>query len=382
MQRRFLVLDSCRGLCAVAVVLFHLDARTHFYDWPIIRNSWVAVDFFFTLSGFVIASAYAEKLTSLFEAGRFTLRRIGRLYPLHAAVLAAYVAIELYKLWALQTADAFADNTSRRALFEQVFLVQGFTANHESWNYPAWSISVELWINVIFAALLVSFRRRFALCMSVMLISLGALVQGGHSWTTRFEPAQAAALKDASHAAFEFLLGFVAFKLFEEWQRPGRSLARHAELFVLPLAVAAFCFVDRLPNLGPSLIFFCIVLILAFEAGPLSMILRWPPLTKLGAYSYSIYLTHSLYLLGLTSVVAILGQWSGLPAIIEYNGDDLLILGGPWVMDGAALLLVAFTIAGSIVTYRLIEEPGRTFFNGMARSHAISKGAADLQVVP
>src|ERR1700722_1022832 len=152
---RFRVLDSCRGLCAVAVMLFHMDAKTHFYALPLVRNSWVAVDFFFVLSGFVIASAYSRRLQTVADAGRFALRRFGRLYPLHLAVLLVYVGIELGRVTILRAADAFSGDTSVSALFENLLLLQGFTPDHETWNYPAWSISVELWTNFAFALLAV-----------------------------------------------------------------------------------------------------------------------------------------------------------------------------------------------------------------------------------
>src|SRR5579863_9383070 len=139
---RFRVLDSCRGLCAVAVVLFHLDTYTHWYWLPVVRNGYVAVDFFFVLSGFVIASAYRAKLQTMPDVIRYAVRRLGRLYPLHLAVLLAFLVIELCRLWIFQAADAFTNNTNATALLEHLVLIQGFTANHETWNYPAWSISV------------------------------------------------------------------------------------------------------------------------------------------------------------------------------------------------------------------------------------------------
>ena len=149
---RFRALDACRGLCAVAVVLFHLDAATHFYNWPMVRNAYVAVDFFFVLSGFVIASAYGDRIRTVQEAGRFTLRRFGRLYPLHLVVLIAYVLVELIGF--AQGSPAFVGNFSGPALAANLALVQGFGAWHETWNYPAWSVCVELWVNLGFAAVL------------------------------------------------------------------------------------------------------------------------------------------------------------------------------------------------------------------------------------
>src|SRR5437667_12874785 len=84
---RFVVLDSWRGIAACLVALFHLDAYSHLYGVPFLRNSWLFVDFFFVLSGFVIAANYQQRLIEGFGIWRFALLRFGRLYPLHVTVL-------------------------------------------------------------------------------------------------------------------------------------------------------------------------------------------------------------------------------------------------------------------------------------------------------
>jgi peptidoglycan/LPS O-acetylase OafA/YrhL len=62
-MERFIALDSWRGIAACLVALFHLEAYSHLvYSHlnaaPFLRNSWLFVDFFFVLSGFVIAANY------------------------------------------------------------------------------------------------------------------------------------------------------------------------------------------------------------------------------------------------------------------------------------------------------------------------------------
>src|SRR5437016_14473091 len=97
-MERFVVLDSWRGIAACLVALFHLDAYSHLYGVPFLRNSWPFVDFFFVLSGFVIAANYQQRLLDGFGAGQFLLLRLGRLYPLHFAMLALLVALKLLML--------------------------------------------------------------------------------------------------------------------------------------------------------------------------------------------------------------------------------------------------------------------------------------------
>ncbi len=54
-KRRYLGLDGLRGICAVAIVLYHSDNL--FHPGPIFQHGYLAVDIFFLLSGFVIAMA-------------------------------------------------------------------------------------------------------------------------------------------------------------------------------------------------------------------------------------------------------------------------------------------------------------------------------------
>src|SRR5258708_14456580 len=60
---RFRALDSWRGICALLVAAHHLEARGFIYWQPLVRNAWLFVDFFFVLSGFVIAHAYGANLS-------------------------------------------------------------------------------------------------------------------------------------------------------------------------------------------------------------------------------------------------------------------------------------------------------------------------------
>jgi peptidoglycan/LPS O-acetylase OafA/YrhL len=72
-----------RGIAAIIVLLIHcLHLQTDTANT--LTNAFVAVDFFFILSGFVICHAYAEKLEQGMTFREYLARRIGRLYPLMA----------------------------------------------------------------------------------------------------------------------------------------------------------------------------------------------------------------------------------------------------------------------------------------------------------
>ena len=57
-KQHYEILDGLRGIAAVAVVIFHfMEIAVPDYEHSFIAHAYLAVDFFFCLSGFVIAYA-------------------------------------------------------------------------------------------------------------------------------------------------------------------------------------------------------------------------------------------------------------------------------------------------------------------------------------
>lgn len=78
----YLILDGLRGVAAIIVVLFHLAEALASGPMDILVNhGYLAVDFFFLLSGFVIGYAYDERWHKI-SFGNFMLRRMERLQPM------------------------------------------------------------------------------------------------------------------------------------------------------------------------------------------------------------------------------------------------------------------------------------------------------------
>ena len=79
---RYEILDGLRGVAAMLVVAFHL-LETYYHmepDQPI-NHGYLAVDFFFVLSGFVIGYAYDDRWHQM-SLGNFFKRRLVRLHPM------------------------------------------------------------------------------------------------------------------------------------------------------------------------------------------------------------------------------------------------------------------------------------------------------------
>ncbi|MCL7987609.1 acyltransferase [Sphingobacterium sp. lm-10] len=78
----YLILDGLRGVAALIVVLFHLTEALASGPMDILVNhGYLAVDFFFLLSGFVIGYAYDERWQRM-SVGSFLMRRVERLQPM------------------------------------------------------------------------------------------------------------------------------------------------------------------------------------------------------------------------------------------------------------------------------------------------------------
>ena len=145
MKEKFKVLDVFRGICASLVVLYHLYP---FAATPVINNSFILnsdlfVDFFFALSGFVIAYNYQFIVTGN-DLTLFFRRRFLRLYPLHFVLLAIYISIELIRGIASHYVHFNKVNISSNTFYTAItnlFLVNSikFPFVHDlSYNGPSW----------------------------------------------------------------------------------------------------------------------------------------------------------------------------------------------------------------------------------------------------
>lgn len=178
----FAILDGLRGVAALAIVLFH------FMEWVytdpsqnFIAHGFLAVDFFFCLSGFVIGYAYDEKIRQLGITAFFRLRLI-RLHPL---VIFGSVIGLLGFLFDPFTAQP---GLSSRANLWLTFvcslcliplpIIKERAFNLFSFNAPAWSLFWEYVANIIYALVLYRISRRYL----SLLIVLAAIALGSVSY--------------------------------------------------------------------------------------------------------------------------------------------------------------------------------------------------------
>ena len=168
----FEVLDGLRGVAALAIVIFH------FMEWVFsdpsknfIGHGFLAVDFFFCLSGFVIGYAYDNRIEKIGVLAFFKSRLI-RLHPL---VLLGSVLGLLAFLFDPFAGDAATYSTGRILLLFlcSVFLIPFPAMPDRSFNLfglnaPAWSLFWEYVANIVYALVLCRLSRRILVAITLL----------------------------------------------------------------------------------------------------------------------------------------------------------------------------------------------------------------------
>jgi peptidoglycan/LPS O-acetylase OafA/YrhL len=368
-MERFVVLDSWRGIAACLVALYHLDAYSHLFDVPLLRNSYLMVDFFFVLSGFVIAANYQQRLLDGFGAGQFLLLRLGRLYPLHFAMLAVLVALKLlFLIPALSSIVAVAPFSTREdapnTILANLVLVQGLHVyDFYTWTGQAWSISAEFYTYVIFAACLVGLRKHAWIALPLAMIGSPVLIAilSKRNMDTAYD-------WGVIRCIYGFTAGVVSWNLYERWNAKLRKWlsGNIAEWCAIGLIFAFVSVSDSTPlSLAAPYMFGLAVLVFAFGAGSASTILRLRLPVFLGTVSYSIYMTHVFIARRLFDAARALDKLWHIDLFThlrhyESAGHSFDLLGTQrWQGDIAIVVFLATVIAVSYFTYRWIEKPGR-----------------------
>lgn len=298
---RNLLLDLLRGLAAIAVVALHIGDMV---SVRLVPGGYLAVDFFFVLSGYVIARAYDGRLAGTMTSGRFIGMRLVRLYPLFFAG----ALLGLFKTLAQTYLHArFSLEGGHLALAAiSNFLMLPYLLPYPSifpLNAPAWSLSLELLVNVLYAWLL--FRMRTLPLVLIALVAAAAIVAGPFAYGTDRIIGGSIAHElpfGLARVFFGFPVGMLIARL------PGAAMRRRSALVGTFLAILVLsCLV--LPLSGTAGLIRDLAFVLAI--GPIVVWLgaqfevpqRWSRAAAfLGDLSYPLYITHYPILLGVTLV--------------------------------------------------------------------------------
>lgn len=324
---RFSVLDSFRGIAALAIALFH------FIDgW----GGYIAVDFFLVLSGFILSHSYlyAQKQTSFFG---FINHRIARLYPLHVFTLITFViTISIFN----GHFPKYADGTLF-TLFQHLTFTHniGLNTHGITYNPPSWSISVEFWVNVLFILLIRKSTKSIVL-FGIAVIGIYLIYKNTGHLDTQFTNYYGFLNSGMLRGIASFFLGILSYRMYLYLlANPKMQKGITATKILTTIAVVYIVFArtgkySQLDLLAPF-VFMFMVTAFSFETGIISQFLT--KLNYLGEISYSIYLNQF-------TVLLFIGH-----SLAAFELPRILLL----------LIFIVVLIVYSHYTYIYIEKPLR-----------------------
>lgn len=212
-KQHFHILDGMRGIAALAVVVFH------FMEWVyppadnFIGHGFLAVDFFFCLSGFVIGYAYDNRIGKI-GLKEFFKSRLIRLHPL--VILGSVLGLLALFLDPFSTGVAADTRTIIIVFVASLFMIpmplmEERAFNNFPLNAPSWSLFWEYIINIFYAVFLCRLSKKmlaiFAIAAAILLFyvsyNAGNLL-GGWSKDNFFE--------GGARVAYSFSAGLLIYR--------------------------------------------------------------------------------------------------------------------------------------------------------------------------
>lgn len=176
-KTHYVVLDGLRGVASLMVVVFHLF-EAYADDNPlkqIINHGYLAVDFFFLLSGFVVAYAYDDRWGRM-SYGAFFKRRLIRLQPM--VIIGSLIGGALFYFQKGHMFPLVAHTPVWKMLLVMLLGctllplpesmdIRGWGEMHPL-NGPAWSLFFEYIANILYATGLRKLSNRVLAVVTVL----------------------------------------------------------------------------------------------------------------------------------------------------------------------------------------------------------------------
>ena len=342
-------LDGLRGLAVAGVLLFHGGHLT---------GGFLGVDAFFVLSGFLITTLL---LAEAHDRGGIALRafwarRARRLLPALACVL---VAVAIYAVWLAKPDELSTIRGDALATIGYFANWRAIFTSRDYWSIfrtpspldHTWSLAIEeqfylVWPLVV--AVLVRAWSRRAATIAVLLTAV-ACAFASLAWTLYiYDPSDPSRVYYGTDTRIASILIGAALAAWFALRGPARTRQTRValEAAAIGAVVLLTCAWTRLSGSSNTLyrggLFVCALataLVIAAAVhprrGPVSKVLSFRPVCALGLISYGVYLWH----------------W---PIYVVLDESRVHLSGWPLLF-----VQIAVTLAVSIVSYRVIEQPIR-----------------------
>jgi peptidoglycan/LPS O-acetylase OafA/YrhL len=358
-------LTPLRGIAALLVAIFHFEMaiarfvpaqQTMFFE-----KSYLMVDLFFIMSGFIIFHVYRQNFQSTIkktELRKFIVARFARIYPLHIFSLLLLVVLVI----AFSPAGMYPNRMEEPStILANIFLLHSFhTTTIYTWNIPSWSISAE-WVSYMLFPLLALFinsKKTFSVIVLTLLIIAAYLsimfvlprinplhpeIPVPHNINTTYDYGFLRGIAG-------FTTGMMVYLLYLS------SAARNffqKDIVALISLLLLFLAMHFAVNDGYCVILFALIVIaFACNNGYLHKICNNRILQYLGLISYSIYLMQIF-------LQEPFSKGLRLPDVTGFGRGKQNIAFFPGLMYCAIYVLLLVAI--SSFTYYCIEQPCRKF---------------------
>ena len=366
-------LTPLRGLAAVWVMIFHIDVSLFYRDMGalisrdasgIVSHGYLWVDFFFILSGFIMAHVFGAALSGPDKAGRiadYLWARLARIYPLHLFCLGLVVIIALVYPQIVPNVEDGSWRTfmAWKAIPSNLLLTHAMKQHvYLSWNIVSWSIGAEWWTYVITVPVIVllhkgSAKERAWLSGLVGVMAFAGLV------------ALVMALPDRNlditynygfvRCLCEFVIGLSVYQAYRAGVAPW--VASDLVVLILLVAIAAI-FHFKAQDLLVVPLFAALILAAAGNRGVFHGLMKAAPWQYLGRISYSLYLVHG---------VVFSACWFLMPWFTAHFGIVALSLTEKLAY---AASFAGGTLAMASITYHYVERPSRLWLLNLRKTAA------------
>ena len=352
-RRVFLSLTAMRGVAALLVAFFHLRygiMGVPLFDYYVFKlrfagRGYLWVDFFFILSGFVLAYRYRDVCRELNVRvyWNFIWHRFARIWPLHLVTL----IVALFYLGYKHGIPFLAPS----AVVANLFLVHGWGHYFPPpLNFPSWSLSGEWGAYLILPLYLFVVGRVRSRAIHILLV--GALMAGLVEYAKAFGHGTLDLLRERGglmRCLFQVGMGVSLFQLHDliKTQNPmreGKGASVLPKLFDATAALSFIAIFVIFTYTNNDLYFVplagALIFCLSLSEGPFSKFLSLRPMVLLGEISFSIYMLHAFVVWFFQDIPAAFKAEQGF-------GTGTLLLLSEFV-----LVLVM-----SYASFRIIEQP-------------------------
>ncbi len=359
-------LTSLRGVFALVVVFFHFQYFYPDLNFPsFFKKGYLAVDFFFILSGFILSYVYVQEFRTVSYGTyhRFIVNRLARIYPLHVFTLFLLAFVSYVFGQSMDWHVGTIKDLPPSILLSNLMMTHSWGFNSQlTMNFPSWSISCEWFVYMLFPVMawgttfLQEKRRWWPVVLILSLLPIwgfhefaGAGIATGSSG--RFDLTGDFGLV---RAMCEFFSGMMVYKIFrvfqmQQWDREIVVTAASAQIANICLLLLAFLFFRGYDDLLIVSMIPPLILALALAQGTSWHVLESRPMVFLGEISYSIYLVHF-------TVAAAWGQWRRYIEIYVHDAWKVLFY----------FLMVGTVVLVSWGLYRWVEIPARRYVRNLA----------------